>query len=76
MFDDVINQWDKMFILKCCSTVSAAAFALRRWRSDVRGLLIVILFLLAIVHALLKSPSNASSECSRISRKDVTSVRD
>ena len=64
-----------MFILKCCSTVSAAAFGLRRWRPDVRGLLIVILFLLAIVHALLKCPSNASSECSRISRKDVASVR-
>jgi hypothetical protein len=26
-----------MFILKCCSTVSAAAFALRRWPPDVRG---------------------------------------
>jgi hypothetical protein len=64
-----------MFILKCCSTVSAAVFTLRRWRPDVRGLLIVISFLLAIVHALLKSPSNASSECSRISRKDVASVR-
>jgi hypothetical protein len=41
-----------MFILKCYSTVLAAAFALPRWRPDVRGLLIVISFLLAIVHAL------------------------
>jgi hypothetical protein len=29
----------------------------------------------AIVHALSKSPSNASSAFSRISRKDVASVR-
>ena len=65
-----------MFILKCCSTVSAAVFALRRCPPDVRGLLIVISFLLAIVHALLKSQSNASSALSRISRKDVASVRD
>ena len=64
-----------MFIMKCCSTVSVAAFALRHWHPDVRGLLIVISLLLATVHALLKSPSNVSSAFSRISRKDVTSVR-
>jgi hypothetical protein len=33
-----------MFILKCCSTVSAAAFALRRWRPDVRGFIKPMLY--------------------------------
>jgi hypothetical protein len=75
MFDDVINQWDKNVYPEMLFHSFSCCIALRRWRPDVRGLLIVILFLLAIVHAILKSPSNASSECSRISRKDVASVR-
>ena len=48
MFDDVINQWDKNVYPEMLFHSSAAAFALRPWRPDVRGLLIIISFLLAI----------------------------
>jgi hypothetical protein len=62
-----VHRWKTLTSIK--------EIGLRHWRPDVRGLLIVISLLLATVHALLKSPSNVSSAFSRISRKDVASVR-